>query len=81
MRVTLFTATAACRVDHRHSGLSNGGQSMGRWLAIVQRPTAQLQLFPVHLLALVTEQLVDQHAADHGHENTDHRQAEEDAQT
>lgn len=43
----------------------------------VQRPASQLQLLPVHLLFLVTQQLVHQHARKYASKYTSHRDAEE----
>lgn len=43
----------------------------------VQRSASQLQLFPVHLLLFVTQQLVYQHAGEYAGQYTGHRDAEE----
>ena len=74
MGMTLLTATTAIRVDDWGASLSNGRQSMRWWwLSVEQGPAAEFQLLPVHLLPLMTQQLVDQHATDHGHQHSYHR--------
>uniref|UniRef100_A0A8D8MMW9 (northern house mosquito) hypothetical protein n=1 Tax=Culex pipiens TaxID=7175 RepID=A0A8D8MMW9_CULPI len=54
-----------------------------RWSLLpgVQRTTPQFQLFPVHLLAFVTQQLVHQHAAEHRHQHPGHGQSKHGPQT
>lgn len=43
----------------------------------VQRSASQFQLLPIHLLLLVTQQLVDEHAGKYAGEDTGHRDAEQ----
>lgn len=43
----------------------------------VQRSASQFQLFPIHLLLLVTQQLVDEHAGKYAGQDTGHRDAEQ----
>lgn len=61
------------------AGRPGPDQARGRALP-VERPAAQLQLLPVHLLLLVAQQLVDQHAGEDAGQDARHRHAEEGAQ-
>lgn len=56
-----------------------GRCSHGATLA-VQRSASQLQLLPVHLLLLVTQQLVHQHAREYAGQYTGHRDTEKSPQ-
>lgn len=79
--MALFAAPATRPVHNWCTRLSYRGQTVWwRWLSVIQRPATQLQLLPIHLLPLMAEQLIDQHAANDGHQNTHHGQTEKGAQ-